>query len=46
LVVFSIAERLAVRILLTDIVRQKLLMLLTGSGEAPPDTSAANSAPA
>ena len=46
LVAFTIAERLAVRILLTDAVRQKLLMLLTGSGVAPTDASAANSAPA
>jgi hypothetical protein len=46
LAVFSIAERLAVRVLLTDAVRQKLLLLLSGAGTAPPDAAAANSVPA
>ena len=37
---FTIAERVALRVLLTDPVRQKLLMLLTGSGTAPPAPAA------
>jgi hypothetical protein len=46
IVSFAIAERIALRILLTDAVRQKLLTLLTGPGAAPRDEAAANSPPA
>lgn len=45
LVVFTIAERLALRVLLTDAVRQKLLTLLSGSGAPPPDAPAADPGP-